>query len=104
VFIGNERGGFSLMRIGRQTAKLRPHLNGRFSKLTLWLSLWLLFTGVFRKRVRPEWRLVKAQQNKLFFKGFSGSRSVSAGEAVKWLKNQVFSLVKVRHTAKQDGT
>jgi len=53
---------------------------------------------------RPEWRLVKAQQNKLFFNGFSGSRSVSAGEAAKWLENQVFSLVKVRHTAEHDGT
>jgi hypothetical protein len=57
-----------------------------------------------RKRVSREWRLVKAQQNKLFFNGFSGSRSVSAGEAAKWLENQVFSLVKVRHTAEHDGT
>ena len=31
------------------------------------------------KGVRSEWSLDKTQQNKLFFNGFSGSRSVSAG-------------------------
>jgi hypothetical protein len=48
--------------------------------------------------------LDKTQQNKLFFNGFSGSRSVSAGIAAKWLQNQVFSLVEVRHIAEHDGT
>jgi len=60
--------------------------------------------GCVKTKNRPEWRLVKAQQNKPFFNGFSDSRSVSAGEAAKWLQNQVFSLVKVRHTAEHDGT
>jgi hypothetical protein len=48
--------------------------------------------------------LDKTQQNKPFFNGFSGSRSVSARVATKRLQNQVFSLVEVRHIAEHDGT
>ncbi len=57
-----------------------------------------------QKGVSPEWRLDKVQQNELFLNGFSDSRSVSAGVAVNWLQNQVFSPVEVRHTAEHGGT
>jgi hypothetical protein len=53
---------------------------------------------------RPEWPLDKIQQNKLFFNGFLACAPFLRGVAAKWLQNQVFSLVEVRHTVKHDGT